>query len=343
MKPSINIMLAAVLAMGMPIATAEQDMPAWKNGKPDAAEPLSGSVLLTDDPETEEGADANAVVPTLEQPAASEIASSAVGLIEVPEKYWPAYFAERPKTFLVDPQDLLSPADKRERLAFLNYHASDSSIDLFVYLFGSDQEIPGEVRQEELAERLFSEGRPAAIVFYFMGAPDRSVLRLSPSLVNKVPAAEQRRTLESSVMQSLTKADASGQFEAFLVQMSIRIYWIERLIGSGGEQAAEAEAPAKPTKERDRKSKLMELLKPHLEKARQLAIPGAITIGALLCLSALRFWIKRRALYRFPDFEVETRLGGAHAAGVGGVISFASATIPPASQRDQLPEHLRRA
>jgi hypothetical protein len=71
-------------------------------------------------------------------------------------------------------------------------------------------------------------------------------------------------------------------------------------------------------------------------------MPAALVCGALLLLLTLRFWHKRRALYRFPDFEVESRLGGAHAAGVGGVISFANATVPPASQRNQLPEYLRR-
>ena len=126
------------------------------------------------------------------------------------------------------------------------------------------------------------------------------------------------------------------------MQMSIRIYWIERLIGAVDEQAQVIAAPAKALVTHDKKSKLMELAKPHLEKARRFAMPAALFSGALLLVVALRFWLKWRALYRFPDFEVEPRLGGAHAAGVGGVISFASATVPPASQRDQLPEYLRR-
>ncbi len=341
MKAILIAGMPCVLAIGMSLAAPEQDLPIWKDGKPDAADPMAGSALLAAEPAADEAADAG--VAELEQPAAGEISTAASSLSEVPETYWPVYFAERPKTFLVDPQDLLSPADKRERLAFLNYHASDSSIDLFVYVFGGDQEIPGEVRQEELSERLFSEGRPAAVVFYFMGAPDRSVLHLGPSLTYTVSVAEHRRALESSVMQALAKVDPSGQFEAFLVQMSIRIYWIERLMGVGEQHAAEIAVPAKVSKAHDKKSKLMELVKPHLETAQRFAMPAAATSGALLLLLTLRFWMKRRALYGFPDFDVEPRLGGAHAAGVGGVISFASATVPPASQRDQLPEYLRRA
>jgi hypothetical protein len=264
------------------------------------------------------------------------------GLAEVPENFWPAYFAKRPQSFLVDPQNLLSPPDKRERLDFLNYHAGDSSIDLYVYVFGGDQRIPEKVRQEELTERLYSEGKPAAVVFYFMGAPDRSVLHLSPALAQGVPVAEQRRALESPVMQALAKPDPAGQFGAFLVQMSIRIYWIERMLGTGEEVVETSLNPARTPLPAEKKPGLMDLAKPHLEKAEGYAMPVGAISGVLLVVFTLRLWLKRRARYHFPDFEVEPRLGGAHAAGVGGVISFASATVPPASQRDQLPEYLRR-
>jgi hypothetical protein len=343
MKAILMASVPCVLALGLAFAAQEEGLPSWKDSKPNVADSVAGGVLLVEEPATDEEADANTAIPVLEQPAEGEISTTGSGLVGVPEKFWPAYFAERPKSFLIDPQNLLSPVDKRERLEFLNYHASDSSIDLFVYVFGGDQEIPGEVRQEELAERLYSEGRPAVIIFYFMGAPDRSVLHLSPSLTGTVPFAEQRRALESPVMQALVKADSSGQFEAFLVQMSIRIYWIERMLGVGDELAEAIAVPAKTAPTHEKKSKLMELVRPHLEKSRRFAIPAGATAGGLLLVLALRFWLKRRARYRFPDFEVEPRLGGAHAAGVGGVISFASATVPPASQRDQLPGYLRRA
>ncbi|RPJ34789.1 MAG: hypothetical protein EHM17_05250 [Verrucomicrobiaceae bacterium] len=343
MKSTRSVGILCVLAAGLGFAAPEQGLPSWQDGQPPEEAWVAGSELLVGDAAEGEGAETEAVALELEAPTAGDISGAAVPRSEVPEEYWPAYFAERPQAFLVDPQGLLSPVDQRERLDFLNYHAGDSAIDLFVYVFGGDQEIPGEVREEELVERFFAAGRPAAVVHWFMGAPERTVLRLSPALTEKLPLAEQRRALESSVMQALNQTGPARQFEAFLVQMSIRIYWMERMLGGTEPPAGAIAAPARVVKPLEKKSKVMELLQPHLEQARRFALPAVFTAGALLLLVVVSWWLKHRARHRFPDFEVEPRLGGAHAAGVGAVISFASAALPPASQRDQMPDYLRRA
>ncbi|NJR43889.1 MAG: hypothetical protein HC767_15755 [Akkermansiaceae bacterium] len=80
---------------------------------------------------------------------------------------------------------MLSPADAKDRLDFLNYHAGDSSIDIFVYLMRRDQEIPSEVRREELVERFYSVGRPAAVLFYYLGDPRRSLIELNSAIKEK--------------------------------------------------------------------------------------------------------------------------------------------------------------
>ncbi len=304
---------------------------------------IAGGLLLTDDPVPDDPKPASTVTLKVEQPTAEEVAQDAEHSPEIPEKFLPAYFAERPKTFLVDPQGLLSPANFRDRLSFLNYHASDSSIDLFVYVIGKDQEIPSEVREEEMIERFFSQGRPAVIVYYYLGSPQRSVVYLSPSLTDVVSAAEQRRALASSVVQAFEKLNPAEQLEAFLVQMSIRVYWMERMIG-GAASAVEV-APVPGAVANAEEKTLAKNQK--IEWARAIAIkyvmPAGATLTLLFVCLFINFWLKRGARYVFPDFDVEPRLGGAHAAGVGAVISFASAALPPASQRDQVPDYLRRA
>lgn len=339
------ILASAVIASAS-AAVIEPGLPVWEDGERaelEAAGWVAGGLLLSDEPIPDEPKEEEPKPLEVDQPAAGEIAENEVQPDEIPEKFWPAYFAERPKSFLVDPQGLLSPVDYRDRLGFLNYHASDSSIDLFVYVFNGGQDIPGEVREEEIVERFFSEGRPAAVVYYYLGEPQRSVMYLSPSLTDAVSAAEQRRALESSVMQAFKDVDSSAQIEAFMVQMSIRIYWMERMMGGGGAMGEEAPTLARVVKSTEKKSKLMESVQPYIAGAKRYMTLAGMLGGIVMVALAMGAWMKRRARYRFPDFEVEPRLGGAHAAGVGAVISFASAAVPPASQRDQVPDYLRRA
>ncbi|HEY8961710.1 MAG TPA: hypothetical protein VIM57_05830 [Luteolibacter sp.] len=275
----------------------------------------------------------------VEPPAADEIAGDREPEHPVPESFWSAYFAQRPDGFLVDPQKLLKPEQHAERARFLKDHAGDSTIDFYLYVFDGEQSIPGEVRAEELIERCFQSGRPAAVVFYFLGAPERTELRFSPAIAEIVSPLEQRRSLQSSVTLATEKSGAAEQLEAFCQQMSIRLYWIERLMKGGVENVVGVSAPletnAKKTSS-EKKEKLLAL-------ARQWAPQAAAAAGALLLLSSLRWLWKAKAKYRFPEFEVEPRLGGDHAAGIGAVISFASAALPPGGQREQKPEYLHRA
>lgn len=279
----------------------------------------------------------------VKEEATAEVSAEAAALKNaVPDEFRKTYFGERPDQFLIDPQKLLSPVDYRERLDFLNYHAGDSAIDLYVYVFSADQVIPSEVQMEAMIEQFFPPERPAVIVHYYYGNPQRTTLHLSSALRAVVPSGEQRRALENSVMQALNSVHAADQIEAFVVQMSIRSYWMERMLNG----TSEAEAPAKlaeTTKEQETKQDPFEWLRPHLEKASEYWIPATSLVAALLLGFGLRLWFKLRWRYRLPEFEVEPRLGGAHAAGVGAVISFASAAVPPASQRDQIPDYLRRA
>ena len=346
MKARHTFLVSGVMCATAAAALWEPGLPVWSDGERSSLEKdgwVAGGLLLTDDPVPEEIPKVREEPLNVAQPTAEEIAPPETPATEIPEAVWPEYFDSRPQAFLVDPQHLLSQVDYKDRLGFLNYHSGDSSIDLYVYLFKGDQEIPGEVREEEIVERFFSEGRPAAVVYYYMGAPQRSVLYLSPSLTDAVSAAEQRRAMESSVMQAFKDVDPSKQVEAFLVQMSIRIYWMERMLGGGTEVGENPTAVSRAVGPPESKPSMMRRFQPQIDLVRPFEVPAAATASGLLVALLAGCWMKRRARYRFPEFDVEPRLGGSHAAGVGAVISFASAAVPPASQRDQVPDYLRRA
>ncbi|MFD0894078.1 hypothetical protein KBB96_02950 [Luteolibacter ambystomatis] len=313
----------------------EADLTLLKSGKGPAA-----SILLSEEMPPDESAEPKTQPPKVAGPTAEELAGDLTPSTAIPDKYLAAYFNERPKAFLVDPQKLLTPEQYRDRLAFLNYHAADSTIDLYVYIFGASQEIPGEVRAEELAERMFSSGRPAAFVYYFMGVPQRSVFYLSPSLTDMVSGVEQRRALQSSVLRALDKADPAEQLDAFSVQMSIRLYWMERMLAGGTIPENVAYVGNAPPKAPEKESKLEALYR---KLPPRWWLPVSVILGSVVAGWSMRTWLQFRARYRFPEFDVEPRLGGDHAAGIGAVISFASSSLPPAVQREQVPDYLRRA
>lgn len=337
MRP--RIVIAWLLISVVQAVNIEPTLPVWEDADRAAVKAgkwLPGSSLLTDEvPADEPPVEKQEPLPG---PTAEELAVEQTPPTQIPEKFLGAYFNERPTSFLIDPQKLLSSQQYRDRLAFLQYHASDSSIDLFVYVFGAEQEIPGEVRAEELAERLFSTERPAAVVYYFLGAPQRSVIYLSPSLTDTVSGAEQKRALQSSVIKSLEKADAIDQLEAFSVQMSIRLYWMERILS--GVPMPDGALTKSVIEEKPAVPGLTERLNKVLPPGWWIPVLGGL--GVLVTAFALRTWLRHRARYRFPEFKVEPRLGGNQAAGIGAVISFANAAVPPALQREQVPDYLRR-
>lgn len=289
------------------------------------------------------GTDAEPLPDLGEAPPTADLAPTQAPAVPVPEKYLAAYFDAHPKTFLIDPQGLLDESSGHDLLGLLRGHAGDSPIDLFIYVFAKDQEIPGEVRGEELSERCFATGRPAILVYYFLGAPQQAVLYASPSLPESIPASEQHRALQSAISQACLPASPTAQLQAFTVQLTKRIYRMEQMLhGIAEDPEGSKLSQARSAKLAKKSSSLATYLGRWRPLAQELAIPGLLLASLLAAILGITSWRRRRATYRFPELAVEPRLGGEHAAGVGAVIAFASPNLPPASQRLQVADYLRR-
>lgn len=242
---------------------------------------------------------------------------------EVPDFGEVSAFETAPAEWLVDMGEVLPPGAAADRLDFLRHHADDSKIALHVYLFGNGVELPVETGVER-----FFENAKTAVVFYFNGEPQRAALYFPPPLAGVISEAEQRRSLQSAIMQAAGKAEAEDQFESFLTQMSIRLYWMEQMLDDGfvDVELANLVDPENPATKRLRMPEI------------QLPSEGLWWIGSgggLLLILPVVWWVRKvRACYRFPEFQSERRLGGRHAAGVGAVISYLSPNVPPAAQRE---------
>jgi hypothetical protein len=332
----VALMVAGVGLLGAAPAPVP-DLPVWSDEDREALKNgglLSGATLF--ERLVEEGVDPDAPL-GLDPIETLRVAEPTSNPVTIADEFLGAYFDQRPAEFLVDPQSLLTRQEFADQLGFLDYHAGDSVIDLFIYVFDKEQEIPGEVRAEELPERLFGSGRPTAILYYYLGAPGRAKLFLTPEVAAVVPAAEQHLGIQSCVEAALDKANPVDQLADFAVQMSIRLYWMEQLVAPGripGEPLV-AMKPRTARVAEPRGSALLQWVTPWLA-------PGGLLAALVLLVAGLRWWIGGRRSYRLPEFDHAGRLGGEHAAGIGAIISFTSTGAPPTVQRHQMPDYLRR-
>lgn len=266
----------------------------------------------------------------------------------IDDEFLPTYFGGRPAGFLVDPQGLLSMQEQADRQSFLEYHAGDSEIDLYIYLFDQKQHVPSEGDIKEVFQRNFSRGRGlTALVYYFIGAPERSLMVISPEVATAVPQTAIRGALVYAKQQAQAKSEPASQLESFSTSLSIRLYWMEQELanhaaGGGLAETADVDANTELTivEASERSENRAGAVK---DEGKFWAALGAAVVVIFLGVGAVVWWrFQRRQTYLFPELEVKPLLAAPHAAGVGAVIHFGNATLPRSVQKEQVPDYLRR-
>lgn len=338
-----RITLCAGFAAMTVASASAQSLPKWTDvdrARLQKGEIIVGTILLVDDPKVSElpKVDKDVIVAVPEP----EIPEPPYDPTEIPEEFIKGYFASKPSGFLVDPQRLLSKQETDDREAFLEYHAEESIVDIKLYLFDSEQQIPSEYTLHRLVEEQYADGELTAVIFYYLGNPSRNQLAFAGKGAEEMTTEGIRRILESSILKAEEKSDPSDQIEAFVVQTSIKLYWIERAITEEQEQQRIASAvPTKPSSDTPKPEKpgMADQIKPFLLYLA-VAVGGVLLTVVGLCGSFL-LWKKNRK-YHFPVLELPRRLGADYAAGVGAVIAFHNKQGSPSSQRDQVPDYLSR-
>lgn len=259
------------------------------------------------------------------------------------EEFLSSYFHDLPRGFLNDPQKLLTTQEYRDREGFLNYHARDTDIDLYIYLFDALQEIPETESLGSVVRSQFDREKPVAVVFYFLGMPEKSQLVFSDRVSASVSQAERDKVIRMAVEEALEKSDPSSQLESFSIQLSIRLYWLEKVVAKGGDNLGSTKPLILPQVKilEEKGESVLEKL-----KKRPALFYSVVVLGVLIPTAALGLlgrWIaERKRVYVFPDAEGTPLLDAPYAAGVGGVISFSSASAPPSSQKSDVPDYLQK-
>ena len=331
-------------ATGFAESPQSDPLPTWREGESLAAWQADGWMagwdLLGKHPELEAEVHPDAKLP---EPPAGSLPEPPPTTELVPDKWANAYFEKPSEKHLIDPQSLLTESQREQLTQILVSHSEESAVAVRVFLFGGRQEIPGEWRVEEQAERLDIPSKPAVMLIYYLGAPHRCEMYLPPALGTHISISEQRRTQESCLLQAQAKVDPVEQLEACLQQLSIRAYWIGHTCGL--ERAQEGLSQTIPEKSHPKKSgksspkwnlppAVMEAVTKYQPYWPWLAGAMAVLLSTLACTC---WWLVRRKR-KFPILQIEPRLGGHHAAGVGAAISFANAQKSPSTQRVNPPD-----
>jgi len=261
----------------------------------------------------------------------------------IDEQFLGPYFHEMPRGYLNDPQSLLTTQEFRDREGFLNYHARDTDIDLYVYLFDGLQEIPPEESIGSVVRSHIDQDKPVAVVFYFLGMPEKSQLAFSEKVTESVSQDEQNKVLRMAVEEAFEKSDPSSQLESFSIQLSIRLYWLEKVVARGPSAMTEGSPFVLPETRviaQEKKGFWGEMREsPVLFYS---IIVGGFTLMAIVLGLLGRWLVDRKRVYIFPDAVGNALLDAPYAPGVGGVISFASVTESPSSQKTEVPDYLQK-
>ncbi len=257
--------------------------------------------------------------------------------IEIDEAFAGTYFDKPASSYLIDPQSLLTERELEEREGFLNYHAKNSVIDLYVYLFEGKQDIPAKESPHSVLRNFFADRGDVAVAFYHKGRPDRVQVAYSSRINRGVSTEEREAAILRSQEAAGEKSDAASQFESFLIEMSGCLYAMEKKLPSVTltlETLEKLEA-ARHEPESTFFEKIPEGVKTFIA-----------TVGFLSFLGILGFFgrrvIENGRVYEFPEAEGPAILDAPHAAGVGGVLSYSSAAQPPSLQKTHSNDYLHR-
>ena len=337
------------VASALLVKGQELDLPGWDERELEELESgnlVPGSSLLGQiarDLLLEENLGLIELDPSIRDLPEEELAEEGLWVSSIDPTFVDGYFRTRPEGFLIDPQQLLTTQEFRDREGFLNYHSRDTEIDFYFYLFDARQELPEGESVQQVVDDFFQGEKAVAVVFYYLGMPERTQIGFSDKVKESVLEEELGKILVMSVEEALEKSDPTSQIESFTVQFSIRLYWLEKMVARNRLDGSALDSDMLLDLEVivEGESGFFARLKenPAMLYGSMLA---AILIPAALLGILGRYYAERKREYIFPDAQGSPLLGAPHAAGVGGVISYASVSLPPSSQREEVPNYLQR-
>lgn len=307
---------------GVPGAQAVQESMLWPPGMLDITPPvtLPSYMAEADSPDADQPhADVSLFLPPslLARPKALPDPGSWMTeplKREVSAEFMRQAVASPAEIHLVDPGQALLPAYREDLARFVESHARDARIKLYVLVLGVGEKLPGRVDLTAIAQGGLGHGECSLLV-YPLGDPWRARLFMSRSVSSVVPAAELNDLLVDARQDAFQAETKEDQLHRMLVRLSIRLFWLERLLTQPHETIARAIPLASETP------------LPEVGAGQDLTNPVATALPwkwvSLLLTAGFAAWAAWRwRCYKLRHYEwllpvpetIEPRYGAAHCA-----------------------------
>ena len=325
----LSSLAVAAKAPPLPKWSAE-DKERLKSGEIVVGVGLLTDVLAKKQEETEVEVIIEAVQAKPNLPGTETLSSEAV----VSASYLEKYFGGAQAKGLIDPQQLLSMQERADLKYALEEHEQASGLPIYLYLFDDKQSLPEGYAPEEVYAKSFSENKvPLVLVYYFMGAPERSEFLLAGGVSDEVPEWQVRELLWNSTHKAREQSEVFDQLSSFVGQLSMRLFWVEEILSELRVQPVEEDRAEKEIAPSNGKVDVLREVwesevKPH-------GVRIALWAGGILLVGGGFVYVVLMRRYRFPESPSPARLGGMVGGKSGGVLRYRDARVPPTMQRKQ--------
>ncbi len=261
-------------------------------------------------------------LPTRTQTDSARMPTPLSALKEVATEFLAASAQSLPKEYLIDPDLLVPEMQNHDMMRFLEFHARDARIKLYVLMIATDSKLPEGAELEKIASGSLQQ-TDACLLVYPQGEPWRARLFVSKSVHDQTSAEFLGETIQACLREALQASDVHDQLHRYAVQLSTRLFWLQRALGASpttktdkDQPLAEVTPAVKTTGQRT-----TDVLSLVMWCSLSLLIAGLTGIAGLQFHRHLRLKRQNR-VWILPEPETAPRLGGAFTGGGGGMIRY---------------------
>ncbi|MBK8093260.1 MAG: hypothetical protein IPK32_15045 [Verrucomicrobiaceae bacterium] len=236
-----------------------------------------------------------------------------------------------PQEFLIDPDSLISEVPAEEMTRFLEFHARDARIRIFVLVLPSDRQIPTVAELEKAAGGTLTR-TDSCLVAFPLSEPWRARLFVSKSVHEQTSASFLSETAHACLRNALEVRDPVDQLQQFCTELSTRLFWLQQTLIGERRKSGETQ-PLREMALQQSADSFSGALTPSLSLFSIGWRSVILLVLLLLTVTGIALWMVRRFLlwsrlqrqnhiWLLPEVEPTSRLGGAFTGGGGFMIRY---------------------